>query len=161
MSEEIKNNLIDDKDLNVNGGVGIVLKPIKETLATLSADVKEKLSKANTDVEVCKILSDNGIDVEKIEKEIKRLVPNFNKDYLALNDGDLAKISGGFKNKFSETDVHCTCGASNRKQFSYQFFASNFHDDDEVFDIYRCKECGNKILITNGRYFVGADVITG
>ena len=46
----------------------------EELDSLIPSEVKEKLKNVKGDVEFCKILADNGIDVEKVEKRSRKLV---------------------------------------------------------------------------------------
>ena len=57
--------------------------------------MKTKLEGAHTDVEVCKLLSENGIDLEAIEKTTND--HGFNPKKISyMDDKELDTITGGF-----------------------------------------------------------------
>ena len=62
-------NLKDENLEEAAGGRYLALK--EELLTALSLNVKEQLSKAVSDVQVCKILADNNIDLSEFEKKIE------------------------------------------------------------------------------------------
>ena len=62
-------NLKDENLEEAAGGRYLALK--EELLTALSLNVKEQLSKAVSDVQACKILADNNIDLSEIEKKIE------------------------------------------------------------------------------------------
>ena len=91
----------------------------------LSDAIADKLKGVRSDVEVCKILADNGVNVEEFEK--------------TLSEEELAQVGGGFQKGVAE--VHCTnpnCLEAASENISYQFFASLFTDAY----YYRCRTCG-------------------
>ena len=92
----------------------------------LSDAIVDKLKGVKSDVEVCQILADNGVNVEEFEK--------------TLSDEELTQVGGGFPK--GKVDVHCTnpeCGESASENISNQFFASLFTDAYH----YRCRTCGH------------------
>ena len=62
-------NLKDENLEEAAGGRYLALK--EELLTALPLNVKEQLSKAVSDVQVCKILADNNIDLSEFEKKIE------------------------------------------------------------------------------------------
>ena len=60
-------NLKDENLEEAAGGRYLALK--EELLTALPLNVKEQLSKAVSDVQACKILADNNIDLSEIEKK--------------------------------------------------------------------------------------------
>ena len=145
MSEK---KLIKHEDLkNVAGGVSTRLADLKEELLKdIPAQLKDKLALAHSDVEVCKLLAEGGVDVEKIEKRIKEAGFDLNKIGLQIPDSELSEITGGFASDDYDLDVACICGNNNRDDFSYQFFVSVFKSD---YDWYRCKKCNMYMGITS------------
>ncbi len=132
---------IDNEDLEkVDGGKAAAFEALRHNLqGMLPEDVRQKVREANGDVETCRVLAENGIDVEQIEKKIKKAGFNLNKIGLQeLPDEELDKIAGGF-----ETDginIKCRCGAVHRSCFSYQIIDTMF-SYDFVRNIWRCKNC--------------------
>ena len=98
---------------------------IKELIdKNISPELAEKLKEAKTDVEVCKLLADNGVDVEKLQKQIP--------------DEALDQIGGGYTDMFGDViDCPC-CGNKEKDEISYQFFASLYYMEA----VYRCRKCG-------------------
>ena len=139
-----------DKDLNekelkdVNGGLAFG-EFKQELLAKLPLEVKRKLALAKSDNEACRILADSGIDYESIEAKMKNVFARNDKDLLALNDRQLETIAGGFDTDDYGEFVCWNCKASDRDDFSYQFWASTFLTSGRI---YRCKKCGTYILKT-------------
>ena len=134
----------DNKKINenylekVDGGIGF--KELKRgLLASLPLSVRQKLARARSDNEACKILAESGVDYQDIESKMKDVFARGGKDLLALNDVELEKIAGGFEtDKYG--DIECwECDASSRDDFSYQFWASTFLTKGTI---YRCKKCG-------------------
>ena len=92
-------------------------------MMALPKELLEKLETAKSDVEACKLLSDNGVDPEEFEK--------------TLPDGYLEQVNGGYKSL--EIDIHCpNCGNGERDEISRQFWASMFTDSATK---YRCRKC--------------------
>ena len=102
-----------------------------------------------------RILSENGIDVEKIENKMKDSgLIKLNKIGLELPDEALDKIAGGAGGSAGATIV-CRCGNADRKKMSLQIFDSFLANLDYECDYdmsYRCELCDTYILILkNGR----------
>ena len=100
----------------------------------LSKELQEKLSAAETDVQACKILADNGVDPEAFEK--------------TLPDSYLEQVSGGYK--YRDIEIRCPmCGNSEEEQISYQAFASMFCPGERKF---RCCKCSTywKVNLDDG-----------
>ena len=115
-----------------------------ELLAGLSDDVKAKLDTAISDVDVCKILADAGVDLDKIEQKIEDAGFDMKKIGLQLPDENLAEVAGGFYDDFLEDDFECDCGADNRDDFSRQYWLGMVRSGR----YYRCKKCGRFIVVT-------------
>ena len=121
---------------------------LKEVRAMLPAEVLEKLKGVVSDVEFCKILADNGIDVEEIEKKVKNSGVDFSESTVVLDNDELSNINGGWYEWVSDHNVlyecpHCHNG--DRERNSRQFWASlgaNFLSSQAVV-IYRCRNCGH------------------
>ena len=58
-------------------------------------EVQEKLKKAASKAEACRVLAENGIDVEKIEKKIASGLSQLKFGVHQLSDDVLDKIAGG------------------------------------------------------------------
>ena len=70
---------------------------MKETLLRdIPAEVREKLSKAESDVQVCQILADNGINLEKMEHTIESFGFDLKKIGLQLPDQYLGAVPADF-----------------------------------------------------------------
>lgn len=109
-------------------------------LAELPEDVKEKISGIYSDVQLCKVLADSGIDLDAIEKKIENAGFNTRKIGVQLPDAELEGIAGGFYDDDYEDDVVCDhCDNQERKEFSKQIFASMF---SKYGKFYRCRKCG-------------------
>ena len=101
-----------------------------------------------------RILSENGIDVEKIEKKIKDAGINLNKICLKeLPDEALEKIAGGGAGE--NKGFVCRCGNADRNKMSWQVIdsiLSTFDYDCDYDMAYRCELCDTYILVLkNGR----------
>ena len=146
MAEEMKK--IDNEELGkVDGGMAAAYAALKEDLKEMiPAEVREKLRYARGDVDVCRILAENDIDVEAIEKRIGEA--GFNQIKIGLQelpDEALDMIAGGSAS--SKTDFACKCGNDDREEFSIQFWRSAI---STVFDsqydlVYRCKKCNTYV----------------
>ncbi len=136
---------IENEDLEKTTGGRAAFDALGHELrGMLPEEVKEKLKTVHGDVAVCKVLAENGIDVEKIEQKIKDAGFNLNKIGLQeLPDEDLDKIAGGFKDKNAE--VRCRCGMTNRSCFSLQVFDTLFLRTAPVENFWRCKNCNTNI----------------
>ena len=114
-----------------------------ELRAGLSDDVKAKLDTAISDVEVCKILADAGVDLDQFEKKIEDAGFNMKKIGLQLPDDNLAEVSGGFYDDFLGAYFDCPCGNNNRDDFSRQYWLGMVRRGR----YYRCKKCNRFIVI--------------
>ena len=93
-------------------------------MINISDELREKLKTCKSDVEACKMLADNGVDVEEFQK--------------SLPDEVLNKVGGGYKDIIGDT-VYCPwCKESEYDSISYQCIASLFSN----IDTYRCRTCG-------------------
>lgn len=138
-------NIKNEELENVLGGY---IDQLKQELADkIPANVREQLPFASGDVGVCKSLAENGVDLAQIEERIKQTYKKIGKDVLALNDLELENTVGGFQDSDYDGDVRCDCGNNDRKQFSYQFWASILNSGNH--GIYRCKKCNLYTQIVN------------
>ena len=133
--------IIEDKDLNDVSG-GVIAKRRKalyeDIMSLLPENVKVNLTETKSNVEVCKLLAENGVDLELIEDKIKEAYAKMKVNVLELKDTELETVVAGFDNE-KYGDIHCwKCGTSDRDDFSYQFWASNFIAEGRI---YRCKIC--------------------
>ena len=112
-----------------------------ELLSSLSDDVKAKLDKAISDVQACQILADSGFDLEKFEKKIEDAGVDMKKIGLQLPDENLDAVAGGFNDGYLNGELVCRCGATDRGDFSRQFWLGITRTGR----FYRCKKC-NKLL---------------
>ena len=121
------------------------LTALRESLlADLSNEVIEKLDKVYTDAGVCQVLADAGVDLEGMEKKIEAAGLNMKRVGLQLSDDNLAEVSGGFHDDLYEGNVWCcNCGATERDDFSKQFWKSMF----TPCRVYRCKKCNSVLAI--------------
>ena len=106
----------------------------------IPVELQEKLDAAKSDMETCKILADNGIDVEMIEQKIADA--GFDQIKIGLQeerDIELEMLSAGFRFK-DGAEVVCTCGAKDPEDFSYQFWVSSFECGPNE-GIFRCRKC--------------------
>ena len=133
------NKQLNENDLkNVDGGFAFATLK-KNLLESLPLNVRQQLARAKSDNEACQILANSGVDYQSIEKQMKEVFAGNGKDLYALNDIELEKIAGGFETE-KYGDIECwECEASNRDDFSYQFWASTFLTEGSI---YRCKKCG-------------------
>ena len=139
---------IDNEALDkVGGGTDAAYAALHEdVMGMIPAEVHEKLRGAKGDVEVCRILAENGVDVEKVEQKIKELGFNLNKICLQeVPDDALANVGGGFE--YNQSFVTCPCGNGDRDQFSLQWFASNLSINYRPRKIFRCKICNKYIYV--------------
>ena len=146
------NKKINDKELEkVDDGILEAYRKVNDELRELLPDdVQKQLENARGDVDFCKILANNGIDVEMVEKKIKDAGFDVNKICLQVPDEGLEKVAGGFE--LNQQLIRCRCGNEDRDEFSWQFFASRFHASASLYDIYRCKLCNTYIKITSDYY---------
>ena len=157
MSEKIKK--IDDENIEeVTGGRGYqILK--QKIQSIIPIELKEKLNTAKSDMEACKLLAENGIDVEKIEKMIADSGFDQIRIGMQLPDDSLTGIAGGFQ-EGRLGEVKCTCGNSNRDNFSRQFWASLA--SRRFTSIYRCICCDKYVgvLASGGLEYMSGDELT-
>lgn len=134
----------------VDGGAAAFAELREEFKKMIPAEVQEKASVAVGDEAVRKILAENGIDVEKIEKKIART--GFGQAKISLQelpDEALDKIAGGFET--DGVEIKCPCGVHDRSCFSYQVI-DTLMSTDIVDSVYRCKNCGMYITkLKDGR----------
>jgi len=150
MAEEMKK--IDNEELEkVDGGTASALAELREEFKKMiPAEVQEKANAVVGDEAVRKVLAENGIDVEKIEKKIARTgFGQANISLQALPDEALDKIAGGFET--DGVEIKCPCGVHDRSCFSYQVI-DTLMSTDIVDSVYRCKNCGMYITkLKDGR----------
>ena len=123
---------------NVSGGQNTNEKILKQTikyqsqLEPLRAELEEKmpiglsrkLADANDDVEICKLLAEHGVNVEKLQRKIP--------------DEILDQIGGGYDNIFG-TEIYCPhCDNKESSEISTQILSSIFSQSSK----YRCRKCG-------------------
>ena len=96
---------------------------LKKALADIVGDeAMKKLENVYSNVDVCRILAENGVALEKVEKVFADAGLNMNRIGLQLDDDDLSNISGGFYDEDQQEDIKCSnCGNGDRKEFSRQF----------------------------------------
>ena len=153
----VKMKKIDNKELEkVDGGMATAYAALKEDLKEMiPAEVREKLrASRGSNVKTCKILAENGIDVEKIENKMKDSgLIKLNKIGLELPDEALDKIAGGSAG--ARERIVCRCGNADLNKMSFQIFDSFLANLDYECDYdmsYRCELCDTYILILkNGR----------
>lgn len=122
----------------------------------LSESVMEQLEQSNGDVEFCKILADNNVDVEQFESIIKNSGLEFPTPGSRLSDELMGNISGGWHEINGRVEIMCPyCGASQRHEHSVQFFrtlwngVTGIFDSGESGDYYRCKKCNHYFVATS------------
>ena len=134
----------------VDGGAAAFAELREEFKKMIPAEVQEKVNAAVGDEAVRKVLAENGIDVEKIEKKIART--GFGQAKISLQelpDEALDKIAGGFET--DGVEIKCPCGVHDRSCFSYQVI-DTLMSTDIVDSVYRCKNCGMYITkLKDGR----------
>ena len=147
----VKMKKIDNKELEkVDGGMATAYAALKEDLKEMiPAEVREKLrASRGSNVETCRILAQNGIDVEKIEKKIKDAGINLNKiAFKEIPVEELEKVAGGSAKVY--VPLVCRCGNADINKMSYQIFDSicAFLDYDCDYEsAYRCELCNTYIL---------------
>ena len=130
----------------VDGGAATAFAELREEFKKMiPADVQEKANAAVGDEAVRRVLAENGIDVEKIEKKIART--GFNPARINLQelpDEALDKIAGGFET--GGVEIKCPCGVHDRSCFSYQVI-DTLMSTDIVDSVYRCNNCGMYITV--------------
>ncbi len=152
MAKEMKK--IDNEELKkVDGGMSASYQALKHDLnEMIPAEVREKLrASRGSNVETCRILAQNGIDVEKIEKKIKDAGINLNKIYTKeLSDEALLNVSGGSAK--ADAPFVCRCGNADISKMSYQlidYLLSRLDYACNYDYAYRCEECNTYILRLN------------
>ena len=96
----------------------------------LPKELQEKLVAAETDVQACKILVENGVDPEEFEK--------------TLPDSFLEQVNGGFV--LDGIIVCCPiCENSEPSEIAYERFASLFSDGKK----FRCRRCDCSFMVYN------------
>ena len=140
--EEMKK--IDNEALEkVDGGAAGLEVARKEVMVGIPVEVQGKISAARSDAEARRILAENGIDAEKLEKKIA--AAGVNPITLSkLPDEALDKVAGGWERYGAE--IRCACGNDDYEEFSYQFWASSFCFGPSW--KYRCKKCNRYMKIT-------------
>ncbi len=118
---------------------------IRKDFWPLVDEIREKLKNAFSDKAACKILADNGVNVEALEKKAEDFGIPVKK--LSLSENLLDKVAGGFSDENYGYDISCPCGNSGRDQFSRQFWATLFTTNTKA--IYRCKNCSRYFRIVN------------
>lgn len=141
---------MDNEALEKVGG-GTALTALREEVnGMIPAEVQEKLNAANGKAEAYRILTESGIDVERIKKKMADAGLDEVKIGLQeLPDEALDKIAGGFES--DGVEIRCPCGTYNSSCFSYQII-DTWMSTDIVDAVYRCKNCGMYITkLVDGR----------
>ena len=140
----------------VSGGDAAAFAALQKDVGEMiPPEVREKLrASRGSNVKTCKILAENGIDVEKIENKMKDSgLIKLNKIGLELPDEALDKIAGGSAG--ARERIVCRCGNADLNKMSFQIFDSFLANLDYECDYdmsYRCELCDTYILILkNGR----------
>ncbi len=99
---------------------------LRKTLTgKLSPEILEKLEGVYSDAECCKILAENGVNLDEFEQTIADHGFDMHKIGLQLPDSELGAVTGGFYDKDYQDDLDCPyCGDNNRDNFSRQFWRS-------------------------------------
>ena len=153
MAEEMKK--IDNDELEkVDGGMASFQALKQDLNEMIPAEVREKLKKPRGDVGVSKILAENGIDVEKIEKRIEDAGFELKKTgFQGVADELLDKVSGGSAQ--AGVQIKCKCGNCDRNKMSFQFLASLAGSLDAYYgganSVYRCELCDTYIYVYDNR----------
>ena len=155
MAEEMKK--IDSEELKkVGGGMSASFQALQHDLdEMIPAELREKLRNAKGDVGVSKMLAENGIDVEKIEKKIS--AAGFDQIKIGLQElstDELDMVTGGYYGDRVNEFV-CRCGNRNKDEMSWQFWSSMIQElvGSYYRRTWRCKKCGTYITATeDGRY---------
>ena len=140
MAEEMKK--IDSEELKkVGGGMSASFQALQHDLdEMIPAEVREKLKNAKGDVGVSKMLAENGIDVEKIEKRIEDAgLPVKKIGFQEVADEALANIAGGSARGVA---IKCKCGNCDTEKMSFQIFESAISYTHCGCYTYRCEICG-------------------
>ena len=148
----------------VDGGLANAYQTLKKDVAgMIPPDVKEKLRTARGNVEACRILAENGINVETIEKKIANA--GFDQIKIGLQevpDDALEKIAGGFQ--IRDGEVVCRCGNADERLFSYQFWRSLIAENvpmsgglENAQIIHRCMKCNTYVVFTKDRRLIYLD----
>ena len=117
----------------------------KSLLADLPEKAKDRLKNGiYSDVELCKMLAQEGVDLEAIERKINNAGFDTRKIGLQVPDDELYTIHGGFHEDDFGGEIVCECGNSDRNQFSRQFWSSMFSIRKSY---YRCKKCNTYIAV--------------
>ena len=150
MAEEMKK--IDNDELEkVDGGMAASFQALKQDLnEMIPAEVREKLKKPRGDVGVSRILAENGIDVEKIEKRIEDAGFELKKiGFQEVADEALANVAGGSAQ--AGVKIKCKCGNCDRHKMSFQILASIAEGLDRynggANSVYRCELCNTYIFV--------------
>lgn len=143
---------VDDSKLDeISGGLSDEKRNAlrKELLKLIPEEVRTRLASVKSDVDACRLLAENGINIEEVENRIKDAYAGVGKDLLSLTDRELENVSGGFQdNDFGF--IWCSnCTNNNRDDFSYQFWVSQLMPEGCA---YRCKKCGHYILVRDHTY---------
>ncbi len=93
-------------------------------MINISDELNEKLKTCRSDVESCRMLADNGIDVEEYQK--------------ALPDEVLKKINAGYEDMIGDTVFCPWCKETASDKISYQTLISLRYNNDT----YRCRKRG-------------------
>ena len=140
----------------VSGGDAAAFAALQKDVGEMiPPEVREKLrASRGSNVKTCKILAENGIDVEKIENKMKDSgLIKLNKIGLELPDEALDKIAGGSAG--ARERIVCRCGNADLNKMSFQIFDSFLANLDYECDYdmsYRCELCDTYILVLkNGR----------
>ena len=108
-------------------------------------EILDQLEGTGSDQDCCRILAENGVDLEEIEKIIADHGFDMHKIGLQLQDTELESVSGGFYDSDFEGDVKCPwCNNSDRGNFSRQAWRSFFSRKKSY---YRCKSCNQYFAI--------------
>ena len=133
-----------NKTLKDIDGITAAYNNLKHDIQAMIPDeVKEKLNSVTSDIEACRILADNGVDIHVLEKKIKDAGFPAHASTSDLEENALENVSGGFFIGNASTDVVCKCGNRKREDFETLFItgltAGSYKNYRYVF---KCKKCG-------------------
>ncbi len=144
---EIKN---EELMKEASGGTGRKAELKKALADIVGADVMKKLENVYSNVDVCRILAENGVDLDAVEKKIADAGLDMKRIGLQLPDDRLSEISSGFWEEDMKADLECpVCHRDDRKNFSRQFWVSLIAPNTK--SIYRCKKCDLYIAVNEDK----------
>ena len=105
-----------EKDAEMNKMPEAEISLRKELIVRLPDDVMKKIEGAYSDAECCRILAENGVNLDEIEKTIADHGFDMHKIGLQVPENELENVAGGFKDSDYFEDVACPwCNTSEKK----------------------------------------------